>query len=147
VVLGAVGPDRLDLPPEVTIVTNPRWADGQATSLQAAIRWAAEQGHRAVVVGLGDQPGLTASAWRSVAATGTTPVAVATYAGRRGHPIRLGSAVWPDLPTGGDVGARELLRDHPELVTEVPCEGDPVDVDTVEDLAGWQGRSRRRPRS
>src|SRR5690349_18049273 len=52
---------------EVTLVANGHWAEGQATSLAAGIAAAERSGHAAVVVGLGDQPGVTAEAWQRVA--------------------------------------------------------------------------------
>ena len=137
VVTGAVA---LDLPAEVTTVANPRWAEGQATSLATAVTWARATGADAIVVGLGDQPGLSPAAWRAVAAADATPLAVATYAGRRGHPVRLGAAIWDELPGTGDQGARPVLRAHADLVVEVPVPGDPGDIDTTSDLARF-GRS------
>ncbi|MCU1497525.1 MAG: hypothetical protein JWM47_1478 [Acidimicrobiales bacterium] len=140
VVLGALGVDDVALPDGVTALANDRWHDGQATSLQVGLRWAASRGLGAVVVGLGDQPCLTAAAWRRVAATTATAIAIATYDGRRGHPTRLAQAVWPELPTVGDSGARDLLQARPELVTEVECPGDPADIDTVTDLRRLRDR-------
>lgn len=140
VVSGAVAPPPL--PEGVHVVANPRWAEGQATSLGVAVAWAREHDAEAVVVGLGDQPALDPSAWRAVAAS-ASPLSIATYAGRRGHPVRLHAATWADLPTSGDEGARSLLRSGTFAVEEVPCVGDPVDIDTVADLAAYEERRRR----
>jgi nicotine blue oxidoreductase len=123
---------------EVVVLRNEAWAEGQATSLGVAIDWARAGGHDAVVIGLGDQPLIPASAWRAVArAAPVPPIAVAVYGDRRGNPVRLGAAVWPLLSFSGDEGARELMRRRPELVGAVACEGSPADVDTVEDLEQW----------
>jgi molybdenum cofactor cytidylyltransferase len=115
-------------------VHNDRWAEGQATSLQAAV--AAAQTYDAVVVGLGDQPLIEPEAWRRLAAT-DAPLAYATYGGERGNPVRLGREIWPLLPTEGDEGARPLLRDRADLAVPVACPGNPLDIDTQEDLAPW----------
>lgn len=135
VVTGAVAID--DLPAACVPIRNHDWAGGIATTLTAVTTSAAYDGHDAVVVGLGDQPGITPEAWRRVAAATGTPLAVATYDGVRGNPVRLAAAVWPDLPRTGDEGARVLLRSRGAVVTEVPCPGSAADVDTVEDLHRW----------
>lgn len=135
------GATDLPIPPlaadAVQFVRNDRWAEGIATSMQAGITRARRDGHVAVVVGLGDQPLVQTEAWRRVARATKTPVAVATYEGQRGNPVRLSSMVWPLLPSTGDAGARVVMRRRPDLVTEVACPGRSADIDTVDDLAEW----------
>jgi len=121
--------------PAAVLVHNPRWADGQSSSLQAGIGAASVAGYEAVVVGLGDQPLVGPHAWSALAQC-PAQMAVATYGGRLGNPVRLGSDIWPFLPSIGDQGARSLWEQN-ELVVRVPCPGDPADVDTVEDLERW----------
>jgi molybdenum cofactor cytidylyltransferase len=121
----------------VRTVANEEWERGQSTSVLAGLR---ASGGRAAVVLLGDQPFVGAGAVeRLVAAFAEgAKVAVATYGGKRRNPVLFSREVWPLLEAelAGDEGARSVLRRHPELVVEVPCEGvgDPTDIDTREDL-------------
>lgn len=134
VVVGAV---EINVPDGMTVVRNRRWAEGMATSLQAGVRAAGADGHDAVVVGLGDQPKVPPEAWQLLALATAAPIAVATYGGVRGNPVRLAAEVWTRLPTTGDVGARALLAGRDVPVSEVPCPGSGADIDTVEDLTTW----------
>ncbi|MGH9101529.1 MAG: nucleotidyltransferase family protein [Acidimicrobiales bacterium] len=125
------------VPGSVTLLRNEAWSSGQASSLRAGLDWCARRGHAAAVVGLGDAPLVPASAWRAVAGS-AADLAVATFGGRRHPPVRIGRARFGEVPASGDEGARRLLAGAPGVV-EVPCEGAPLDVDTVEDLRALGG--------
>ncbi len=139
VVTGAVDVSAL-IPPSVTVVQADRWADGQALTIRAGIEAAAAAGHDAVVVGLGDQPFVPASAWRTVGAA-RGAIVVASFEGERRPPVKLERSVWDLLPVDGDSGARDLIRSRPDLVSEVPCSGIAADIDTTEDLARWNSQT------
>lgn len=136
---------------DIVVVENERWSSGIASSLQTAI--AALQPRpeiAAVVVGLGDQPGVGAEAYGRLARAydSGARLAVATYAGTRANPVLLARDHWDEaLGLEGDEGARVLMRRHP--VVEVPCDGtgEPTDVDTEHDLAALEARWRSPTRS
>jgi len=136
VVTGAV---ELDVDTTARVVHNPRWAEGQATSLHCAIDAARALDATHLTVGLADQPFVGAAAWRAVgSADPRCRIALAVYADRPGpHPVRLAADTWSLLPGTGDEGARELLRAHPDWCCRIDCVGSPDDVDTVEDLDRW----------
>jgi nicotine blue oxidoreductase len=125
----------------VRIVANEEWERGQSTSVLAGLRAC---GGEAAVVLLGDQPFIGAEAVERLVSAFSegAMVAVATYGGKRRNPVLFSREVWPLLEAelAGDEGARSVLRRHPELVVEVPCEGvgDPADIDTREDLRRLQ---------
>lgn len=118
-------------------LVNENWATGMGSSLLCALRQASSDGMDAVVVGLADQPGVTAETWRQLAEAAQSEIVVATYQGQRGNPVRLDASVWSLIDGTGDYGARELMRRRPELVTELACEGNGRDIDTLEDLEQW----------
>jgi len=135
VVLGAVDL-RPVLPAGVIVIDNPPWHEGQATSLQAAVRHGWRGGYDAIVVGLGDQPLVPAETWQRVASSGG-PLVSAVMDGTRSPPVRIGKELWPLLPTAGDEGARALIRSRPDLLREIACPGHGLDIDTLEDLPSW----------
>jgi CTP:molybdopterin cytidylyltransferase MocA len=122
------------------VVDNPDWPSGMGSSLRAGIS-ALPAAVQAVVVVPVDQPGLTAAALGRVlaAAQGDRQQAlvVATYAGRRGHPVLLGRRHWAGVAGAavGDTGARAYLATRPDVV-EVECAdvASGVDVDEPADL-------------
>ncbi len=122
-----------------TLLHNPRWAEGQSTSLWKAIDFAESLDFDAIVVGLADQPGIGPSDWADVrnAMVEGASIAVGTYDGQRRNPVGLARSIWPLVPTDADEGARGVIRAHPHLVTEVPCSGNSEDIDSVEDLLQW----------
>lgn len=137
IVTGAV--DLGPLTDGLTVISNPAWESGQRSSVTAAISYASAHNFDSIVIGLGDQPFITADAWRTVAHT-DGPIVVATYEGIRGNPVKLSRSVWDDflaLTKEPDAGARTLMHMRPELVREVACKGVSADIDTPEDLSQW----------
>jgi CTP:molybdopterin cytidylyltransferase MocA len=123
----------------VTEIHNADWATGQRSSVLTAISYAQAHDFESIVIGLADQPFITPEAWQAVAES-DSPIAIATYDGVRGNPVKLSSAIWDlFINTDGDpdAGARALIHLHPELVREVACKGNSADIDTTEDLSKW----------
>jgi molybdenum cofactor cytidylyltransferase len=120
---------------------NERPEDGLASSLRIGLEAADEDpGADAVLIVLGDQPGLRPEVIRTVVAAAqptTLPIVRPRYE-RDGapNPVLVRRAAW-SLASGleGDRGLGQLLAAHPELVHEVTVAGSIPDVDTPADLA------------
>jgi molybdenum cofactor cytidylyltransferase len=116
-----------------------RWRDGQSAALRAGIRAAASAGAPEAVVLLGDQPLVSDQAVdRVVEAFRAHPridAARAHYGGAPGHPVLLASSLYDAVEgLSGDAGARDLLATAEVLAVDCDELGDPIDVDTPEDL-------------
>jgi CTP:molybdopterin cytidylyltransferase MocA len=123
------------VPSSALIAWNDAPERGISSSLQAALRaLEPEDDVEAVVVGLADQPRVGSEAYTRLGSC-DAELAVATYGGRRGNPVRIARSRWPDaLALTGDEGARALFGRFG--VAEVPCDGTgvPDDIDSPSDL-------------
>jgi nicotine blue oxidoreductase len=119
---------------DARLVDNPEWETGMGSSLRAGLEALSvlEPAPAAVAVLLVDMPGITSAAVARVAAgAGAATLAMAGYAGRRGHPVVLGRDHWAGVAAlaEGDVGARPYLTAHRAEVTVVPCDDVANDTD------------------
>lgn len=141
------------------VVRNPDWTSGQSTSVLAGLDAAERAGCGAAVFSVGDQPLVGTKVYRRLveARERGASVAVATYGGdgRPRNPALFGREVWEELrqDLAGDEGARSfvrrVLRERREGVRLVECGdvGEPLDVDTREELRGLQARfAQERPK-
>jgi len=124
---------RLPEDPRLLVVVHEGWAEGMASSLRAGIE--ASENADAIVVVLGDQPGLDpgaidrlVTAWRE----GGRMAAVA-HEGQLTHPVLFDRSLFPALRLlQGDKGARAILKSRRAEV--VPVEGPALrDLDTPSD--------------
>ena len=142
VVVGYRGDEvRAALEPPVTVVENPEWDEGIASSLRAALRVLEPVADvEAVAVGLADQPLVGAAAYaRLAAADGVAPIRAARYDGRPGNPVWLARSLWQEaMQLRGDTGARTLMRDGTVDWIDCTYTGSAADIDTLEDLERLQ---------
>jgi molybdenum cofactor cytidylyltransferase len=124
-------------PGRLRIARNPRWREGMSRSLRLGLAALPRQAEAALVLVV-DQPLVTeGDLVRLVDAWSRRPgrPAAAAYAGRLGIPAILPRRSWLRASrAGGDVGAREILRDPLMHVTAIPMATAAFDVDTREDL-------------
>ena len=129
---------ELALPRQGRFVRNPRYRDGQSTSLAAAFHDIAEDSEAAVVL-MADQPGVTSGVVTAlVARFRATRKEIVRAAYRDGPgPALLSREIYAEAGhLHGDVGARVLMASHPEWVEEVSIDAEvPIDIDTRDDLA------------
>ncbi len=149
VVLGAhehEEPIRTVVPKHLVLrtVVNPQYRLGQLSSLQVGIQ-ALSPESEAAVVNLVDHPLIKAETIQALMASFATdplPIIIASYQGRRGHPVLFAKGVYGELLAAPlDKGAKVVVRKDSKRVRELALDdpGIRADIDTPEEYARWVG--------
>lgn len=125
------------------VVVNAQYRLGQTSSLQAGLR--AIHDAEGALLGLVDHPSIRPETIRRLVRAfeeTKAPVVVPAYQGRRGHPVVIARALFPELlALNPDQGANAVVRKYRDASVEVSVDDPGIvqDVDTPDDytlLAG-----------
>ena len=122
----------------VTIVVNPDYHQGISTSIIAGLNLVDSQA-QAVTLALGDQPLINSQAINRLVKefyNHDRGIVIPTYKGKRGHPIIFAIKYKEKLlELKGDIGGRQIIKEHPDDILEVVVrsEGINIDVDNISD--------------
>jgi len=120
------------------VVENPVFAEGCSSSYRAGIA-ALDQQSEAIMIILGDQPGITpeiinslADGWRGADA----PIALCSYRGRKGHPMIFARSMFEQLEgLHGDKAAWKLVDANSDVVQQIRLDLPvPDNINTAEDF-------------
>ena len=133
-----------DLP--LNFIENPRYAEGQQTSVRAGID-ALSDGYDAVLVALADQAALTPADIRDLlhafAEGDRDRVLIPFYNGQRGNPVLFPASIIAKIRASGhDAAYREFIDANPHLTRHYEASSDHfiIDIDTPEDLRSFADR-------
>ena len=133
--------------PTLRTVLNPQYRLGQLSSLQVGIQSLSPESE-AAVVNLVDHPLIrpeTIQALIASFANDPLPIIIASYQGRRGHPVLFSKGVYGELLAAPlDRGAKVVVRKDPERVRELALDdsGIRADIDTPEEYTRWVGTQK-----
>ena len=137
VVSGAVDLSTAIAGLDVSIVENPRWSEGMASSISAGVAWMSEQAVDAAFIAVCDQPHVTASLFRAMLAARERDVkgiVACSYSGTTGIPVLFDRQYFALLQQlTGQEGAKKILHAHAADVAIVPFPEGATDIDTEDD--------------
>jgi len=122
----------------VKIVINPDYRQGMSTSLICGLRQIDQRAQK-IMVALSDQPLIDGKTYNKLiqkSLHSDMGIVLPAYQSRRGNPIIFDIRYKGELlKLRGDVGGRELLKQHPDDILEVAvdCEGIYINLNTMDD--------------
>jgi len=133
---------------QIKIVINPDYNQGMASSLRQGLL-AMDPRSEAFLVLLADQPGIGPEIMNRMIrefqrADPRRGIVRPVYRGLRGHPVLIGVRYLQEtLQLQGDVGARQILVNHPTDILEIEVDQDGIlkDIDTPEEYQKYMKRA------
>ena len=127
------------------VVVNPEWEEGMGSSIRFGMETLIHQYPEVegVVIMVCDQPKVSQALLQSLITahqTSRKPIIACGYADTFGPPVFFHKSYFTFLlQLKNDVGARSVVRDHPDAVEIIPFPEGNLDIDTEEDLraSGW----------
>jgi len=116
----------------VKIAVNPIYHQGMSTSIVAGLNLV-DNSTRAVMLALADQPFVDSQTINRLIeefSNHDKGIAVPTYRGRRGHPVIFAIKYKGELlRLKGDIGGRQIIREHPDDILEVAVDSESINID------------------
>ena len=123
----------------VQIASNPQWAGGMGTSIQAGLRALENQNVDGAIITLADMPMLTPAIYNNLIDTQAytqKPIVTAEYAGTVGVPVLFTKALFPPLlALAPNQGCKGVILAHTAEAHRLPCPEAEIDIDTPADYA------------
>ncbi len=130
----------------VKIAVNPAYREGMSTSIARGLSLV-DRKTLAVMLVLADQPLIDKETINKLIETFLSHdkgIAIPAYQGKKGHPIIFSAKYKEELrELKGDVGGRQIIRNHPDDVLEVTVDSPSItiDIDTIDNYHSYVARS------
>jgi molybdenum cofactor cytidylyltransferase len=128
----------------VEIAISPNYKQGMSAAIIAGLNLVASQS-QAVMLALGDQPLVDSQTINRLIDefyNHDKGIVIPTYHGKRGHPVIFAIKYKPELlELKGDIGGREIIKNHPDDTLEVAADSEGVisDIDNRSDYQSQLG--------
>ena len=122
----------------IKITINPAYHRGMSTSIVTGLNLVDDRA-QAVMLALADQPFIDSPTINRLVEeffSHNKGIAIPVYRGRRGHPVIFAIKYKEELlELTGDVGGRQIIRQHPDDILEVAVNSESIitDIDTTSD--------------